>query len=366
MAFTVTIVGGTGVFGRYIVEELLKSSIDFKIIVASRDKKQFFRYYSDQPTIQFEQLDLHDDIAVDRILDKTNLMILAAGPFQGLSSHIAIRASQKGVHYIDICDDPTYLSSLYEHKDLFASSKAVALSGLSSLPGISVLLMESIRSQFDHIEDISIGLFIGNKNQKGRAAVTSAIKNLSRAATFIEDGKLRSVSSWSNAIDYAYPAPIGVVPSYSFPTPDAILFSKYYSCKNLSVRVGFEWALARTVFSFFKSVSDFGYQRLVEKITTTLYPIFSMGHFIGSEGGCVSLIVCGTKGDQTINIRASLRSDRKGQRMASIPAVIAAEAIARGELKSAGLLDLNQWIKPDLFFQRMSEKGMMFQIERLA
>ncbi|HCU25028.1 MAG TPA: hypothetical protein DF383_08425 [Deltaproteobacteria bacterium] len=367
MSFAVTVIGGTGVFGRYIVNELASSPLDFSIRVTGRRAEEFDRHFP-KPSrlLYFEKLDLQDRPALEKILQETDLVILAAGPFQDFSPQLPLMAAERGVHYLDICDDPLYLSELLRHRENLAQARSVILSGLSSLPGISIPLAERIAPQFDVIHDIDIGLFIGNKNQKGRGAVFSALRNLHRPVHFIRNGKRQAIPPWSYPVAYSYPAPIGPLCSYSFASPDSLLFPRYYRFDNLSVRVGFEWAPVRWSFSLFKKLIERGRGSWVEKAVDLLFPFFSLSHRIGSELGCVSVTMTGLKQGKFRRIRASLLGDKPGQRMASLPCVIAAEALARGEIHGRGLLDLNQWMPPEQFFQRLEERNMRLLVEEQA
>lgn len=358
------IVGGTGVFGRYIVEELLKSTVDFSITVAGRSEVLFQKYYSKTPKIKFIKADLNDIHSLENLLSQTQLIIIAAGPFQNFSPDIALKASFKGVHYIDLCDDVNFITKIYENTSKI-NSDSIILSGMSSLPGISLLLMEKIRNRFNKVNTIQIGLFIGNKNQKGRGAILSAVKNLSHQTTFLKNGVQEKIQTWSEKIDYNYPEPMGAVCAYSFPTPDLLLFSKYYSFQDFTTHVSFESLFSRRALLFFKHISKCGYQKWVEKMVNLLSPFFTLSSFFGTEIGCVSVTVCGEKAGKKNKIRSSLVGYKNGQRMASLPAVIAAEAIARGEVSQGGLLNLTDWMDCDVFFDRMKEKGMNVLIDEI-
>src|SRR5262249_53884719 len=153
------------------------------------------------------------------------------------------------------------------------------LSGLSSLPGVSLPLASLISERFDQVERISIGMFIGNKNQKGRGAVMSALQGLARPALVIRQGKIKEIASWSEGELFPYPAPIGSVASYSFNSPDAVVFPNFIPCSELTVKVAFEWALARFIFSIFNQLSKWGLSKLVKGFAKLFFPLFALGHY---------------------------------------------------------------------------------------
>ncbi len=366
MSFPVAVIGGTGVFGRYIVEELLASPVDFKITVTGRNPQHFHQTYPNPSKLKFISFDLNQLNEYQKLLKENSLVILAAGPFQYLSTQLAFLAASANTHYFDLCDDPGYLAEILGRSEDLQNISSVLISGLSTLPALSLFLMEKLISEMDFIDEVQIGLFIGNNNLKGPGAVFSAIEGLCRQSHFLMGGNIKEIISWSNPIDFEYPAPIGKIPSYAFPTPDLMFFQKLYSLKNFSARLGFEWSAARASFKIFQALIRRGQTKTVRRLVRLFFPVFSRFHAWGSSRGCVTLKGIGRKNQRSVICRASLMSDQKAQRMASLPAVIAAEALARGEILKNGLLYPHQWISPDLFFERMRGYGMELKLEEIS
>ncbi len=367
MSFRVVVIGGAGVFGRYIVEGLIASPTDFEVTVASRHRASFDRAYpAASDRLRFQAFDLDAAATVAPLLSGKQIVIVAAGPFQGFGPELALEASRLGVHYIDICDDPVYMQQLQGLQGELCQSGALVLSGLSSLPGLSVRLLDVIHTRLDVLEDVSIGLFIGNSNHKGRGAVTSAIAGLEETATVIEDGEPKEIPVWSHKESYPYPAPIGSVPSFSFRSPDPLLVPGLFDVRSLRVKVSFEWRLARWAFSLFKLASRVVGVGPVLFLSGRLYPLFNLFHRFGSERGCVSVVVKGKRDERPVTIRASLIGLEKGQRLASLPAVVAAEAIANREHRGAGLCDLVSWLPSQVFLDKLVEKGLLLRVEEVA
>jgi len=367
MEYPVIIIGGTGVFGRYIVDELLASPIPFRITVAARHRETFEKEFAHPPpNLDFCAVDLLDPSSVEPALRGKELAILAAGPFQNLPTVVAELAARLGIHYLDICDDPAYLEKMLALRELFQRSGKTFLSGLSSLPGISLPLASLISGRFDRVEKISIGMFIGNKNQKGRGAVLSAIEGLARPALAIRQGRLQEIESWSEGENYPYPPPIGKVPSYSFNSPDPLIFPNFVPCSDLSVKVAFEWALARFAFSLFNRGSKWGLHKFVKAMAKIFFPFFALGHYFGSERGSVSVILSGSKNNQSMKIRAALVGENRAQKMASLPCVIAAEALAKGEIQTPAVLDLTRWLPPEIFMDRLMQRGFKVLVEEIT
>lgn len=341
------IFGGTGVFGRIIVEELLKSPIPFRMTVASRDEAKFKRVFSSLSNrLTFCPVELRDLNSVAAVLKGQKIMILAAGPFQELSPEIARLAARQGVHYLDLCDWPPYFFALQEWTQDFSDAGAACIPGLSTLPGISIPLFCALQGELDELEEIRIGLFVGNKNQKGVAAMASALRTES-ASRFV----------------FPFPEPVGSYPTFSLLTPEIKIIPTIASCPAIQVGVSFEWSLARGMFSLMRGFFKMGKTAQLNSLLSLVSPALNRLNFVGTERGCVSVRVRGRRKGEKIVLASSLYAPSQSQRIAALPSVIAAEALAQGECRAKGWLLPHEWMEPKVFLNRLVERGFEYKRE---
>ncbi len=341
------IVGGTGVFGRIIVEELLKSTLPFRITVASRDEAKFKRIFSSvSDRLEFFPLDLGNLHSVATLLRGKKIMILAAGPFQDLSPELAKLAARGGVHYLDLCDWPSYYFALQQWAQSFSDAGLACIPGLSTLPGVSIPLFCALQEEFDEIEEIRMGMFIGNKSRKGVAAMASALR-----------------TEPASRFDFPYPPPIGTYPAFPLVTPELKIIPGIASCQTIQVGVSFEWSWARGMYSVLRSLFGKGKSGRLTPMLRILSPLINLMNFVGTERGCVSVWVRGRKKAEKIIISASLYASAQSQRIAALPSVIAAETLATGECKATGCLLPQEWMEPKIFLSRLVERGLEYKRE---
>lgn len=367
MSISVLVIGGTGVFGRLIVSRLLTSPVAFHVTVGCRHPEALARTAPELAAkTNSLYVDLSDADGLKRAAAKHDIVVVAAGPFQGLSANIADTIIQAGAHYIDLCDDPVFLRDIIAKAPLWQGSGRIALTALSSLSGVSLPLAALIAADCCTIQDIRVGLFIGNANRKGHGAVFSALDGLNTTATIYKNGAAKNIPGWSERMGYDYPAPIGMIPSYALPSPDAILFAQRYKFESFAAGVGFEWAAARLAFHFFRAATTYGGHKWVKKFVKTFFPVFELFHITGTKRGCVSVTLKGTRSAQPITRRASLVAEHDGQLMAALPTVIACEALARGDITRDGLLLPDEWMDPAAFLRQMASCGMTLLTEELT
>lgn len=139
----VVVIGARGVFGSLLVRELAGG---FEVIPAGRGDLDFRGAYA---------------------------VACAAGPFQQLDRGMVRDAVEAGAHWLDIADDAGWFFDLLDDRALhdLAVAKGVAvIPGLSSFPAVAAALVRKLGVP----KQVTITLEIGNANEKGAAAMSSA------------------------------------------------------------------------------------------------------------------------------------------------------------------------------------------------
>src|SRR5207302_279242 len=97
----VLVVGGSGYFGRLLVQDLLRFA-DCDLIVGSRRPVH---------SNSFETVvaDLRNPASLERALAGVDIAICAAGPFQELPTTLVEFCLSRKIHYIDLADDRRFV-----------------------------------------------------------------------------------------------------------------------------------------------------------------------------------------------------------------------------------------------------------------
>jgi NAD(P)-dependent dehydrogenase (short-subunit alcohol dehydrogenase family) len=176
----VLIAGGSGVFGRLLARELLKTtSVD--LILAGRGLSAVVAACRelDQPDRTFAMaLDLGDPESLTRAARGCVAVACAAGPFQELPSELPTAVVRAGGHWVDISDDEGWVVPLLDDTTLDAAARDAGLAvipGLSTVPALSGALARWCRERLQGAERARVTLFIGNQNARGAGAIASAM-----------------------------------------------------------------------------------------------------------------------------------------------------------------------------------------------
>src|SRR5689334_11986520 len=147
MSFRVLVVGGTGAFGRRLVDQLA-ATLDCELILASRTASKLDAAIADlkskYPSRAIEGAVLDKDTVAPDRLRALNLSVVvdAAGPYQDAEPALARTAIAAGVNYVDLADARDFVEDFAK---LDADAKAagvVAITGASSTPALSNAVLD--------------------------------------------------------------------------------------------------------------------------------------------------------------------------------------------------------------------------------
>src|SRR5439155_17249232 len=134
----VLVIGGTGHFGKLLIEDLRRYTV-CDVVAPGR-----------------QVLDLSIPATIDTALPGTSVAICAAGPFQTLPATLVERCLRHGIHYLDLADDRIFVRKV---RSLVASQPGdvpAICSGWSTAPALSGSLARIGAAGLDRIEEIYI------------------------------------------------------------------------------------------------------------------------------------------------------------------------------------------------------------------
>lgn len=236
MAFPILVLGGTGTFGSRICH-LLARDARFSLFVAGRSQKatealcQKIRDAGTAAAVEAVTGTLPGDMWA--LLEKTGaqLVIHAAGPFQGQDYAVAEACIARGVHYIDLADGSDFVAGFDGLDKAARRAKIVAVTGASSVPGISSAAVDHLRAFFEKVKEIEIGIAPGNRTPRGRAAVAAVLGYVGRPIEIWRRGRWKTKYGWQDQKRQTLRTMKAALRPRRFglcDVPDLALFPKHY------------------------------------------------------------------------------------------------------------------------------------------
>lgn len=333
----VLIAGGSGVFGRLLARELLRTtSVD--LTLAGRDlaaADAACRALGAPDRTSAMALDLGDPESVTRAARGCVAVACAAGPFQELSRELPMAAVLAGAHWVDIGDDDGWVVPILDDTTLDAATREAGLAvipGLSTVPAISGALARWGRERLPGAERARVTLFIGNRNAKGAGAIASALSG----------GFGRPIR-----VDL----PFGRRLAYRGRSPDTELLRRDLGL-DAEFRVVLGWSLAGLfvagVAPLWSRLGDRARSRIAGLLSSISRPF---GRF-GSQGGCVQVELW--EGER----RVSLAAVSGDQRLAILPCAIALQRLLEEEQPERGVVHPAEWLSPETWIAELRKRGV--------
>ncbi len=201
---TVLIVGGAGVFGRRLAEGL-RASANARIILAGRSQERAVRAAQEVGAAGAVSLDRDTADAEALKAIGADLVIDAAGPFQGADLSFARNAIASGANYLDLADARDFVAAFPQLDPLARRRNVAAITGASSTPALTHAVLDTLRAGWRRLDIVRAGIAPASKMERG-ASVMKAILSWTGAPVPVwEKGEWRILSGWSYCGDIDVP-----------------------------------------------------------------------------------------------------------------------------------------------------------------
>lgn len=173
----VLVLGGTGVFGSRLCR-LLVGDPDIALTIAARNRAAVDALARELGVAGLA-FDWRRDL--NRTLGEGNydLVVHAAGPFQGQDHAVAELCIGHGVHYLDLADDASFVRGIDRLNEAALRANVLVCSGASTAPAITgAVVEEALRA--GPVERIAFGIMPGNDAPRGPALVAAILGGAGR------------------------------------------------------------------------------------------------------------------------------------------------------------------------------------------
>lgn len=344
--FRVLILGAYGLFGARIARRLAREA-NLHVIVAGRDAAKAHAFAATlrshsqtRAHVDAMACDAHaDSFATSLAQHGAQLVIHCAGPFQGRNYLVAETALRSGAHYVDLADARDYVVGFSALDALARERDLLAVSGASTVPGLSAAVIDRYRSEFATLDGIDIGISPGNRTERGLATIAAILSYVGRPLPWRENGAETTVHGWQRLQRHRYGAPVGARWLAACDVPDLGLFgARYAPRQHLRFRAGLElkhlhfglWALSWLVRT--------GLLRDLPRHAALLKRMSEWWRHAGSDAGAMHVRLTGAdaRGAAKTLTWEILARGGDGPEIPATAAVVIAQKLARGELAARG------------------------------
>jgi len=286
----VIVLGGKGNFGARICRALADDP-GIECIAASR---------SVTPGVRSAVLDMDaPDFERQMAAQRPDLVIHCAGPFQGQDYRVAQAACDAGAHYIDLSDGRDFVAGFADALGARAAAADIcAISGASSVPGLSSAVVDHLVRDFAVLDEIQIAIAPGQQAPRGEATLRAVFGYAGAPVTCLRQGRWQVAHGWQN-IRVLHFEGLGTRWAATCDVPDLALFpQRYHGVRTVEFRAALELKSQHAVLWLAAALRRSGlplplarYADRLDRISAVLLDRF------GSPNGGMQVCVRGTRPD---------------------------------------------------------------------
>ena len=310
------VAGGLGFFGRAAMELLRERGLT--PLAASRSRAADV------------QVDVEDMASLERVLKPGDVLFDTVGPFQDRSTTLVEVALQIGCDVIDISDSLSYAEKLYSLRDRVEASGTKMLSSCSSVSVVTAALAVAAIGSTQPVR-ITTYLAPSTKYSASQATSASLLRSVGEPIRIFTQGALEQKRGWLSTRQAELPPPIGNLQGHLFESADSFWLPKIWpglhtvdfyvdtrvAALNAALSMAARWPAFRRLIASCERLGRIG------------------AGLLGRRESCLVVEVETARGD--ISHAAVYAADR-GYRLAVAAAVLAAEAILKGDFPASGLV----------------------------
>ena len=339
----VVVLGGSGIFGGRIAKALASYKVlDVRIAGRSRRRGE---QVAEEIGARYVHCALEQPESLAACLDDCDLLIHAAGPFQGRDYAVARACIGRRVHYLDLADARDFVSGIgVLHAEALERGVVVG-SGASSVPTITWALIAELTPEFAVIESIQIALSPGNQNPRGASTIGAILGYLGQPTRVWIDGQWRSRTGWGDRIELEFPPKVGRREVFRCEVPDLELFPTTWSAGSVEFHAGLELRGFNRTLSALAALRRMHALPPLERLAPVCLRVSLWFFSKGSKNGALAVWVRGrSPNGASIERKIALVTDDDGPATPSSPAILLARKLLLGPGLEPGAQPCMGWL----------------------
>jgi saccharopine dehydrogenase-like NADP-dependent oxidoreductase len=360
----ILLIGASGVFGSRLAEGLAaERGID--LTLSGRDQANLERTAAALNATSLNTpaaiKTLNRDTLTAKGLAGYDLVIDAAGPFQASHSNVIDAAIAARCHYADLADGREFLAQVARFDAAARGAGIAVICGASSIPALSHAVIDNLTAGWQHIDNIKVGIYPGNRAPRGLAVVQAILSYTGKPVRVFRGGEWQDIPGWGMTHRAEIPG-AGKRWASVCDTPEQdLLVARYHPRQSAEFFAGLELSVLHLGLS---ALSMMVRWRLLSSLRPFAAPLLWMAKLMlpfGTDKGAMDVQVWGIDaGGKQAHARWTLAADtNRGPYVPTLAALILARrlrddgALPIGAAACSGVIGLDEF---DADFVRLGIK----------
>jgi hypothetical protein len=351
----VLVIGGSGFYGRYLVEDLIQQT-NANVIVASRRPREVFARHKRVSTVS---CDLSDLGTLKQLASKSNIIVHCAGPFQYLPLNPLRAAIETCVNYVDISEDREFARQVVALESEIQSAGITVLNGISVAPAMEALFAELLRHELDSVLSVRTFAAPDTRKHRGKAMFHTMLSGVGRAFEQPRQGRPMRVYGWTEPEWVEFPPPLGKRLTYLvLEMADLDILPRIFGVQTVEFKAGTEHALLNRMLNWAAALRVRTGHPHWERYTSFIRALSWFAGRFGKDEGGVIFEISGERANSTITYRIAVMATRDGGRIPAVLASMAVKELLSGKLSRQGLVPVNTWISSEDLVEGLVRRGL--------
>ncbi len=364
----VLVLGGCGEQALPAVEDLVASEDMSQVIIGDIEQKKAEELAAKlkSPKASARKVDANDHSGLVDCMKDADIVLNCTGPYHLLGVKVLKAAIEAGKHYVDYCDDYDATLDMLELDGAAREKGVTAIIGLGASPGLCNLIAKHGADKLDQTDEIRIFWVIADGEPEGPAVFDHMFHMVSGDVPQFLDGKLIDVPGLSGSEEIVeFPAPHGPLPVFYVGHPEPITLSRVIPGVKTVVNKG---GLPAEMVGLFQGLKELGLMGIepipvkgqdVSPRDVLVALMASVPHAeIPPEERLSSMVVQvrGLKDGNPVTLEYAGLANMAP--CTSLPASLAVQMLARGEVKATGVLPPEACLDLGPFQAMLKERGL--------
>ncbi|MBD1548663.1 SDR family oxidoreductase [Roseibium aggregatum] len=348
---SVLVLGGYGGFGKRLSTRLARDG--WHVLVAGRNGDKPEAFAATLPNARGLVADRNGDLSPVLKQCCPDLVIDAAGPFQGSGYAVAEACIAHGVHYIDLADARDFVCGIGALKDAATRAGVTVIAGGSSVPALSGAVVRRLTGGMETVRSVETSISASNRATAGASVSAAILSYLGKPVRIWRGRRWRQAPGLHLIMRERYAIaghePLSRLVALS-DVPDHEIFPVELPGKPATTfRAGPEFGFQLIALWLLSWPVKWGWLRSAVPLARWLLPLQRLTSGLGSDRSAMAVEVKGLVRNRPGVRRWTLIADRgDGPEIPVIPAQLLANALSAGRLKpgaltSASLLSLEDF-----------------------
>jgi hypothetical protein len=348
----ILVVGGYGGFGGRLSRRL--AGAGHTLLIAGRSLERAEVFCRHLPDCSPVQLDRTGTVSAALARARPDIVIDAAGPFQGSSYALPEACIEAGIHYLDLADARDFVVGISALDERARSAGVAVISGASSVPALSHAVVDQLKAGMDRVTAVETAISASSRASAGTSVAVAILSGVGQPLSVWEGRRWVRKRGWQSLRRERLELPSGktiglrVVALADVPDP-ALFTARLPGISAVSFRAGTESRLATLGLWAGSILVQSGVVRSLARARRLLVPLHRLTAAWGTDRSGMVVRLFGIVGERRVERRWTLiANDGDGPEIPVLAAAILADRIAAGEapvgaMDAGGLLTLGDF-----------------------